>query len=155
MLTIDQFRATRTECADLGAHIRDFGLGGIRGYVYTDDVYIAICDDGEFCLTIWNDSVKSADLADLERMLYTWCLMECPEDMGITRADVVELIDALCEGEAPRSTDTRADYEARIADYVNGILSDGTDGYELPNRAWARIRIASEKWAARFQPEED
>lgn len=46
------------------------------GRIYEGDLYIQRGDDGDWCLTIGNDSELSDDLAALERKLYDWAVGE-------------------------------------------------------------------------------
>ena len=84
-MNLEQFRATRTECADLGAHPNfdaDWFLDAegkpakVSGFVYADDCCIQRLDDGRFYLLIANTETVSSDLAELERTLWQWAVDE-------------------------------------------------------------------------------
>lgn len=83
MKSLADFIATREVCTDIAARI-DAGLdGAIVGFVYDGDCYIEQCADGSFCLTLYCEEYRSATLAELEPILYAWCVTECPDSLDI------------------------------------------------------------------------
>lgn len=156
MMTFEQFQATRRESDDLARDVPDQWMGDAdetrAGLIYDGDTYIER-DGDTYTLTLYNQSWATPNLAELERRLYTWAILECPEDMGVTVDAMPQLIDALIEGEEPHPAQTRAGYEANIAAYVNDILSRDLGGCGLPLSAVERIKAKAEKWADRFNAE--
>lgn len=85
-ISLQAFQATRTECADLSTVIADECFIGIAGYVYMGDCVIE--RDGEgYTVTIGREIYTTADgrtLEHLEAMVYSWCLTEWPDAMGVS-----------------------------------------------------------------------
>lgn len=105
MTTLDQFRATGRDCADLGDALKmDMGVEHpVAGRLYADSFYIEDCrswehdpatPQGRWCLTLERNPWMSDDLAALERRLYLWVLDESPEWRG---ALVDAAINAACK----------------------------------------------------------
>jgi len=81
MITIQEFRASRREVADLGAEITDTGgdLTGQRGFLYAGNVYMTIDDQpGEryvgLVLSEWDYYRAESELPMLEEHLYEWAV---------------------------------------------------------------------------------
>lgn len=45
-MTLDEFRATRRECADIGGALNDEACDGVAGYIYADMLWIERTRDG-------------------------------------------------------------------------------------------------------------
>lgn len=147
MMTLEQFRATRTECADLGERFgaEYFDKAPRAGFVYAGEAYIEREPDGSFYVRLYRDDYASNNLAELEARLYAWALTERAEDMGVNLCDWREFLSALVEGEAPHVTDSLADYRGSIAETVMAVL----DISELSETAWSHLdTIARAKFAA-------
>jgi hypothetical protein len=87
MMTFTQWQATGRDVDNLPELIgAEPEYMSAKGRMYHAGAYIEQCEDGEYMLTIGNDSRKSADLREHEAMLYLWCCTECPNDMGIDSA---------------------------------------------------------------------
>ena len=70
IMTFEQFKATRTACADLGEAI-GADLDGVRsGYLYVGCLYIEKMKDGRFYLQIGNCERIESSIEPLERELY-------------------------------------------------------------------------------------
>lgn len=86
MITIDQFRATRRESADLGSEpdIQDESLQSVAGWVYLDCLFIERMANGNVCLRIgnWEEIAPESGLAFVEANLYEWACDEgyCDDD---------------------------------------------------------------------------
>lgn len=106
MKTLADFIASRQVCADLGARL-DADLDGVRaGFVYDGDCYIEQEADGSFYLLLYREEYRAATVAELEPILYAWCISECPSDMEIpddVHAFVCELQDAMGEVDFARA----------------------------------------------------
>lgn len=86
MMTLDQFRATGTDCADLGETLGDECLAWSPGRIYDSGLYIEHWTDGRsgiapphgptWLLTLFNEQ-WCGDLADMEQRLYQWACVEC------------------------------------------------------------------------------
>lgn len=75
-MTFEEFQATGTDCADVGSAIDDECLMGDAGRVYlTNQFYILRDGEGWFCPTM-GDDYTGPDLADAERHLYEFALVE-------------------------------------------------------------------------------
>jgi hypothetical protein len=82
-MTLEQFRAIKVYCGDLGAALNDSHWApeeapGI-GWLYMGRLYIETLPPGSphrWMLTIGNDSEMSNDLAGLERKLYEFAVSE-------------------------------------------------------------------------------
>jgi len=129
MMTLNQFRATRTECADLGEAMRAdyFELSPRAGFMYAGDAYIEKESDGSFLLTLHNEQYADTDIAPLEARLYAWALTECPDDMGVTTKDENALIAALVAYTPQCALESDARYICSIADTVEAITGTGHD----------------------------
>lgn len=144
MMTFAQFQATGRDVSDLSTVIADEAFNGMAARVYAGDAYMEPCDDGEFCLTIYNESWKGSR-ERMEAILYTWCLVESDNDdeFGISRecayalatacnvTGLEKLADIICtpreQGEARNTIETETDVnECCIAGfaYVNNMLAD-------------------------------
>jgi hypothetical protein len=83
-MTLEQFRASRSEVPDLSAVISDHGgdLEGERGFVYAGNVYMRIYDKSEaqpernvgLVLDGWDWLKPESQLSELEEQLYEWAL---------------------------------------------------------------------------------
>jgi hypothetical protein len=85
VMTIEQFRATRTECSDLGADLSDECLTGTSGYLYCGVLYIERfgphCPEdvrrrGAFHLLLGRDEWVTDDVAKLETILFAFAQRE-------------------------------------------------------------------------------
>ncbi len=85
-VTLADFRASRKECADLGAAMNadHFEDAPRAGFIYDGDAYIEKERDGTYFLTLNNSQWASADLAELEALLYAWAITECPDALGVS-----------------------------------------------------------------------
>jgi hypothetical protein len=78
IMTIEQFRASRRDCPDLGAFFKDSTLEGVPGFLYGPtgaETYIektGAC----FVLLLDRDIIKENSLSTLERRLYPWAKAE-------------------------------------------------------------------------------
>jgi hypothetical protein len=77
-MTFEEFQATRTDCADIGAAIgadmyRD---EPVAGFLYHGGLYIEKHGSDGFYLLIEREDWISADLAELERKLFEFALAE-------------------------------------------------------------------------------
>jgi len=93
MKTLAEFVASREECADLAERIGPdfFDDSAPSGFVYDGDCYIQRCDDESFYLLLHNCEYVSADLSELEAILYLWCVTEFPEDFGVTPDELLAI----------------------------------------------------------------
>lgn len=88
MMTFAEFQATKRYCDDLcealgfDAYDKE-GETLLRGYIYTDDCHIEWVASGVYRLTLGRDIYESANIEELEAMLYSWALTELPDDMGV------------------------------------------------------------------------
>jgi hypothetical protein len=78
-MTFEQFRASRQDCDDLSKTIHasffeDYAEPA-RGFLYAGELFIEKFE-GEYVLTIGNESGRSADLEALERDLYEYGVSE-------------------------------------------------------------------------------
>lgn len=81
MTSLDQFRATGIDCADLGEALRDDSLSGTSGRLYLGVLYISRWEDGRhgtaptngptWLLLLGNAEIEGT-LLDLEARLYEW-----------------------------------------------------------------------------------
>lgn len=69
-MTLDEFRATRRECVDIGDALNDEGADGVAGYIYADMLWIERTRDGGYHLLIGNSSELGTDLGAFEARLY-------------------------------------------------------------------------------------
>lgn len=145
MLTFAQFQATGRDVADVRDIIRD-ELDGVAvpARVYAGDCYIEPCGNGNWTLTLYNESWMGP-LELLESYLYAWCMTEADDgdEFGIsnecayalaTACNVIgleRLADIICtpreQGEARELIDNETDpNECAIAGFafVNGMLAD-------------------------------
>lgn len=107
MLTFDQFLASRTECANLGAVLDDASLMGRPGFLYLDALYIEHIPTGnmtpdEFMLVIGNQQYVNADIEVLEPKLYDFAVSEGYTDeagdaIAQRIADMQEAVEKLTE----------------------------------------------------------
>lgn len=90
-MTFSDFQKSRRECADLSQIVSD--IEG-QGFVYAGDAYIEKCEGGEYMLTLHNQGWMTPDtsLEFMEAILYSWCLSECPDGMGL----LPEVHDFIC-----------------------------------------------------------
>ena len=84
MRTFTDFSKTREFCTDLGARFDPayFSCAPRAGYVYTGDCYIEQEPDGSFYLQLLQSVHKSAELCDLEWVLFAWVCEEFPEEFS-------------------------------------------------------------------------
>jgi hypothetical protein len=84
-MNFKQFQQTRRPVADLGKEMNAeyFDKSPRAGFMYDGDCYIEKEDDGTFYLILHRDEWTSANLEELEAILYAWCLTECPDGMGM------------------------------------------------------------------------
>lgn len=69
-MTFEEFQATRTKTADVGASI-GADLGDVQsGYVYEGGTHIFDAAADSFLLVIGNGQRLSSDLTELERLLF-------------------------------------------------------------------------------------
>ena len=83
--TLAQFQATRRAVSDLASEL---GIDAsyfedesrtprkAAGFVYTDDCYIDLMEDGRFHLILFRDEYVSDNLGELEDKLFQWCIDE-------------------------------------------------------------------------------
>lgn len=126
MKTLEQFRASRVETADIAKLLEernpgiDHGLypedGPLAGYVYDGDCYIYKMDDGRVVLTVYNHEVTrpNADhLPELEARLYEWSITECflsdetvfDRDEGFTIVTACTFVDKILRAVGHRTFD--------------------------------------------------
>lgn len=97
LMNFDLFRASARPVADLGAALppgaNDYfydenGAPRVQaGIVYLDDCFIETLPDGQYMLTIENDSSMSADLPALERKLYNWIVGYFADEFELTETE--------------------------------------------------------------------
>ena len=80
-MNIEEFRASKTEIADLGLHMNDDMLMGVAGFVYGPDkmLYIAktpntVSGETNYHLLIANDEWVGgeSELPNMEELLFDW-----------------------------------------------------------------------------------
>jgi hypothetical protein len=78
MMTFEEFKATKTECEDLGSALSDTMLQGSTGLMYLGALYIEhdTRPDHSYILTIGREQTPSNDLDALERDLFAWAMSE-------------------------------------------------------------------------------
>lgn len=91
-MSLEQFRATRLECANLSDHIGDESLEDEAGFLYVDALYIRKNDDGSLWLLLGRDETTGT-LAELEATLYEWALCEGYAEPTDAQREVLEQID--------------------------------------------------------------
>lgn len=97
MTTLKEFRATGSDCDDLGAHFGYVSDETEAGRVYAGDCYIHACDAGQWVLVWDRQGWLFNTLAEAEAALYIYaCCSEVAKDMGIS-SDMSTAIGAILD----------------------------------------------------------
>ena len=118
-MTLEKFRESgkNVRFEDVRDKFAGFDLQQKFGRIYAGNLYIELCDDGQWLLTLGNCDFKNADITVLEKRLYEdWYLHEC-----ISTYEIQIKGRLLTIGSSPDSFEEFARYEVIAASYTEAV----------------------------------